>query len=94
VGYRYHHDRERERWVYFSGELGGGSWAVRRVSGDDDVATYRDFQFLVGIEHKEPGVINWQLEGGYVFSRDVEYISKTGDTKLPSTAVLGVVLSY
>jgi hypothetical protein len=94
AGYRYHHDLERERWVYCSGELGGGSWAVRRVSGDDDVASYRDFQLLVGIEHKEPGVINWQLEGGYAFSRRVEYISKTGDTDLPSTAVLRVVLSY
>ncbi len=94
AGYRYHHDLERERWVYCSGELGGGSWAVRRINGDDDVATYRDFQLLVGIEHKEPGVINWQLEGGYAFSRRVEYISKTGDTDLPSTAVLRVVLSY
>ena len=95
AAYRYTHDESRERWVYVTGELGGGSWAVRRVSGADDVATYRDFQLLVGIEHKEPDTLNWQLEGGYVFSRQVEYLSAPGAfTKLPATAVLRVVLSF
>lgn len=94
AAYRYHHDLDRERWVYVSGELGGGSWAVQRVSGSDDVATYRDFQVLVGIEHKEPKTLNWQLEGGYVFSRELQFLSKQGDTNLPATAVLRMVLSF
>lgn len=94
IGYRYHHDLERERWVYMTGEFGGGTWAVRRVSGADDVATYGDLQLLLGIEHKEPGALNWQLEGGYVFSRKVEYVSGIGDTNLPGTAVLRMVLSF
>ncbi len=94
AAYRYQHDEVRERWVYVSGELGGGSWAVERASGAEDVATYRDFQLLLGIEHKQPNALNWQLEGGYVFSREVQYLSKLGDTTLPATAVLRMVLSF
>lgn len=95
ASYRYTHDGDRERWVYLTGDLGGGSWAVRRASGADDVATIRDFQLLAGIEHKQPGALNWQLEGGYVFSRKVEYLSTPGIiTTLPATAVLRVVLSF
>ena len=95
AAYRYTHDPERERWVYMTGELGGGSWAVRRASGADDVASYRDLQLLVGIEHKQPNALNWQLEAGYVFSRSVQYLSAPGViTSLPETAVLRVILSY
>ncbi len=94
AAYRYHHDIDRERWVYVTGELGGGTWAIQRSSGADDIATYRDFQLLLGIEHKEPGVINWQMEGGYVFSREIQYDSEIGNTELPATAVLRLVLSY
>ena len=95
MAYRYTHDEHRERWVYFTGELGGGSWAVQRASGIQDVATYRDLQLLLGIEHKQPDALNWQLEGGYVFSRKVQYLSMPGAfTTLPATAVLRVVLTF
>ena len=94
ISYRYHHTSERERWVYASGELGGGSWAVRRTSGVDDVASYRDFQLLLGIEQKQTKALNWQFEGGFVFGRKLKYLSKLGDTSLPTATVLRVVLSY
>ena len=91
---RYTHDDVRERWIYVSGELGGGSWAVQRASGNDDVVAYRDFQFLLGHEHKETGALNWQVEAGYVFARKLEYFSGVGDTDLSSSAVLRLILSY
>lgn len=94
VGYRYHHDGDRERWVYVTGELGGGTWAVQRASGDADLLTYRDLQLLLGIESKQPGALNWQLEGGYVFSREIDYDSGVGTVELPSAAIFRVVLSF
>ncbi len=94
IGYRYSHGEMRERWVYATGELGGGSWAVRRSSGNDDVATYRDYQMLLGIENKNPGSLSWQFEAGYVFSRRLEYLSIPGETTFPSSAILRVILTY
>jgi|GEM_PF-2790566 len=95
IGYRYTHNEVRERWVYTTGELGGGSWAVQRTSGADDVATIRDYQLLMGIEHKQPNALNWQIEAGYVFSRKLEYLSSPGVyTQFPSTAVLRVIMSF
>lgn len=94
IGYRYTHNEERERWVYVMGELGGGSWAVQRSSGVDDVATYSDYQLLLGIENKMPTALSWQIEAGYVFSRQLQYLSSPAVTNFPSTAVLRLVLSY
>jgi hypothetical protein len=94
IGYRYSHNEERERWVYATGELGGGSWAFQRTNGQDDVATYSDYQLLLGIENKTPAALSWQFEAGYVFSRRLEYLSTPGETDFPSTAVLRVILSY
>ena len=74
--------------------MGGGWWAVQRTTGADDVETYRDLQLLLGIEHKQLEAMNWQLEGGYAFSRKVKYLSGLGDVELPSSAVLRVVLSF
>ena len=94
IGYRYTHNEERERWVYATGELGGGSWAIQRTSGLDDVATYNDLQLLLGIENKTPAGLSWQLEAGYVFNRRLEYLSTPGEIDYPSTAVLRMILSY
>lgn len=94
IGYRYTHNEERERWVYATGELGGGSWAFQRTNGTDDVATYNDLQLLLGIENKTPAGLSWQFEAGYVFNRRLEYLSTPGEIDYPSTAVLRVILSY
>lgn len=94
IGYRYTHNEERERWVYATGELGGGSWAFQRTNGTDDVATYNDLQLLLGIENKTPAGVSWQFEAGYVFNRRLEYLSTPGEIDYPSTAVLRVILSY
>lgn len=94
IGYRYTHNEERERWVYATGELGGGSWAFQRTNGTDDVVTYNDLQLLLGIENKTPAGLSWQFEAGYVFNRRLEYLSTPGEIDYPSTAVLRVILSY
>ncbi|MGF1580712.1 MAG: hypothetical protein ACFCD0_15225 [Gemmataceae bacterium] len=77
---------EAENWVYLAGELGGGTWAIRRTSGVDDEVTLRDFRILLGWERKMPDGINFRLEGGYVFGRRIEYESDTEDLS-PSDAI-------
>ncbi len=94
IAYRYHADGDCERWAYVAGEMGGGSWAVRRASTADDMMTYRDFQFLGGIEHKESGGVNWQCEAGWVFLRRLEFESKVGDRDLSATGVFRVMVTY
>jgi hypothetical protein len=94
VAYRYYNDGDRERWAYVAGEFGGGSWAVRRASGADDMMTYRDLQLLVGIEHREPGTVNWQLEVGYLFSRAIEWESGIGDRDLSATGIMRLAVSF
>jgi len=94
VAYRYHSDGEHERWAYVAGEMGGGSWAVQRTSGAEDMLTYRDFQFLAGIEHKERGGVNWQCEAGWVFLRRLEFQSTVGDRDLTGTGILRLMVTY
>lgn len=63
---------------YIGGELGGGTWAVERVGGVDDVATYRDIRITCG-------VMDWGdssetvLEIGYAMERALEFRSGRGD---------------
>src|SRR5690606_32614937 len=52
IAHRYRHDAHHERWVYLSGELGGGSWAIERRTGRDDIVSYRDLRLITGIEWK------------------------------------------
>ena len=94
VAYRYMHDRSMERWIYLAGEFGGGSWAIDRASGLEDVATYSDYKLIVGIDHKESEMFSWFAEAAYVFNRDLEYVSGVGDTDLPGTGMIRVGLSF
>ena len=66
---------------YVAGELGGGSWAVERADGRDDVATLSDLRLLAGLEVKRDGRTNLLAETGFVFNRDVEYESGVGDAE-------------
>jgi len=93
VAFRYQHDETFERWWYLAGELGGGSWAIRRSTGAEDIATYSDYKMLVGMEHKQTDSYRWFVEGGYVFGRDLDYLRDPSGSELPGTGVIrtGVV---
>ena len=78
---------QHERWVYLAGELGGGSWAIERSNGNDDIATYKDLRFILGYEQRYFNGRSLMLEFGYVFDRQVEYERGLGDFK-PSEAVM------
>ena len=79
-------DADNGLFGYVAGELGGGSWAVRRDDGRDDVATLSDLRLLIGLEGKGNAwghayMRNLFAETGYVFNRSVEYASGVGDAE-------------
>jgi len=64
-------------WCYVAGEVGGNSYAIKRSSGLDDVATYRDYRFELGLERRGDNGTYHRFEVGYVFGRSVSYESGT-----------------
>ncbi|OHB84951.1 MAG: hypothetical protein A2V98_12195 [Planctomycetes bacterium RBG_16_64_12] len=85
---------EVQDWVYVAGEFGGGTWAIRRAAGADDVLTYRDFRLLLGLERKALGNLDARLEVGYVFSREIQYASSIPDIRPSDTVMLRAGLTY
>jgi hypothetical protein len=83
-----------ERWVYLSGEFGGGSWAIERASGAEDIATYRDWRLIVGMESKAQTGPGWLVEMGIVFNRDLEYKSGIGDFEPDGAGMLRAGVTY
>ncbi|MHB1036880.1 MAG: hypothetical protein ACYC35_18950 [Pirellulales bacterium] len=82
------------QWVYISGELGGGSWAIQRTSGAQDIATVRDYRVMLGVERKVAVGLNSLFEVGYVFNRRIEYASDTPDVEPRNTVMLRGGLYY
>lgn len=86
-----HHifDIGRTRYqLFLQGEFGGGSWAIQRVDGSDDVVGYNDYRVILGLEAEMPSGRRWQAGIGYVFGRSISFSSdvppafKPGDTLL------------
>lgn len=88
------HPNGGEGWVYIAGEFGGGSWAIERASGRNDVVTYGDLRLIGGYEWQGPNGRSWLVEGGWVFSRSVEYQSGIGDYDPDSTGMIRAGLTF
>ena len=79
--------------MYFGGELGGGTWAIKRhdASKDEarynDNATYRDLRVTWGIARFDDES-NSALEIGWAFDRSLEYRSNVGNTDFDGALVL------
>lgn len=79
--------------VYVSGELGGGTWAIERVGGIDDVATYKDLRILLGaISYDDDD--DTSLEFGWAFDRRLSYRSGLGDYQPDSAFLLQLRVHY
>ena len=85
---RYYAACDREDWWYVVAEFGGGSWAIERTGGADDVVTLSDYRLLIGKEVKLCGGAGRSLEVGYVFGREVEYRSATPTVELDSNFII------
>ena len=94
VAWRYSSDGDMSRWAYVVGEFGGGSWAIERAGGVDDVATLSDYRLMLGWEQTGSQGPYFRLEGGYVFSRTLDYSSNAGNLNLPATALVRFAVSY
>lgn len=94
IAWRFSHDEDSARWGYIVGEFGGGTWAIQRASGLNDVATLSDYRLMAGYERKWTNGRSWLMEAGYVFSRTLKYTSKLGDTDLPSTALVRLGITF
>ena len=94
IAWRQYFTPTYEQWVYVTGELGGGSWAIQRATGADDIASYRDLRLVLGLERKMTSGRMCYFEFGYVFNREIEYESSIGDLSLSDTGFLRVGGSF
>jgi len=78
----------QERWWYLAAEFGGGSWAIERSTGVDDVVTLSDYRLLTGVETLIDDERSWFWEAGLVLGREVEYESDIGNFDQDPTLLL------
>jgi hypothetical protein len=81
-------------WLYVAGEFGGGTWAIRRDDGSDDRVTYGDYRVLLGLERWDLYGLDGRLEVGYVFGREISYLSPTPDFHPTGTVLLRAGVTY
>ena len=80
-------------WWYLAGEYGGDSWTIERTSGASDRIDINDFRIVGGLEwkrrHADGGLRTCAfLELGYVFEREVVYVSIPSDTFRPRDTLM------
>ncbi len=75
-------------WVYLLGEFGGNTWAVKRDSGLQDKVTLSDLRLMLGIERRKNGGVNYRAEIGFVFAREVDYLSTPNADFTPADTLL------
>jgi len=80
--------------LFLAGELGGGTWAIEREAGFDDLATYRDLRLSVGLEHVDDGGGRLAFEIAYLFDRQLEYTSGQGDCPLDDTVMIRLIHTH
>ncbi len=89
-----HFGDDVQDWIYMAAELGGGTWAVRRAAGFDDVVDYSDYRIFFGVERKEIGCLDSRLEIGYVFGRRLRYESATPRLEPDGTVMIRGGVTY
>ena len=87
ISYSYFKDGDSERTIYLGGEFGGGTWAIQRSGGTEDVLTYGDLKLALGMEHQLSASRSWFVEAAYVFNRDLEFTSG-GEFELDDTGMI------
>jgi hypothetical protein len=81
-------------WVYVAGEFNGDVWAIRGADGAADQVVISDYRLVLGIERRVTGGLSSRFEIGYVFGRQVKYMSDTPDFYPTDTVMLRGGLTY
>jgi len=92
--WRWKETMESSRWAYVGSELGGGSWAIKRLDRTPDVVTLRDFRVLGGLEFRRTKGHRAAIEAGLVFGRTIATRTGVGDYSQPATGMLRLWLDY
>ena len=82
-----------DTWWYLAGEYGGGAWTITRTDGTEDSIDINDLRVLLGLEWGRSDLIRAGkrtgfVEIGYVFDREVEYLSDPADNFDPNDTFL------
>jgi hypothetical protein len=80
--------------LYVRGGLGGGTWAIERASGTDDLATYYDLRVAVGLDQIGCHGGGQSFEIACLFDRKLEYASQVGDYCPSATVLFQTVNTY
>ena len=73
--------------MHFGGELGGGTWAIKRLDGTNDNVTYRDLRVTWGISNYDEDDES-TMEIGWAFDRWLGYRSASPDTHFDGAFLL------
>jgi hypothetical protein len=81
---------DTEIWWYVGAEYGGGSWTIKHpdISASDRI-DINDIRIFLGFDFSRPSGFTGFVEGGYVFEREIIYVSSVvPDLKIDDTFML------
>lgn len=87
-------DGRTEFWHYVAAEFGSGPYSIRRVDGRQDVIILSDYRLLYGLERKQLGGLWSRIEAGYVFGREIEFVSNDPRYQPSPTLLLRAGVQY
>lgn len=58
------------------------------------MVTYRDYRLMCGLESKNERGRAVRIEGGWIFSRSIEYRSDIGNYNPPNSAMIRISADY
>lgn len=94
MAWRIHETETADHWFYVNGELGGGSWAIKRLDRTPDVVTYRDYRLMSGFEFRRKKGRRGAIEAGWLFSRALESRTGRGDYDPQDAFITRLWLDY
>jgi hypothetical protein len=74
-------------YAYAAGEYGGDSWTVARQTTNDQI-DYNDIRVIGGLEWETQTMIRGHVEVGYVFNREIVFVSQDPPSFSPSNTYM------